>query len=115
MSSNLMRIRLDATKVRPRYLHLQLAFDAVLRTQIRRSINTGGRDVANAAVLNSLKFAWPTPDEQDQIIEAAGMLDAQIRSFKEELLKLRLQKAGLMQDLLTGKVSVAPLLKGAAA
>ncbi len=27
--------------------------------------------------------------------------------------KLRLQKAGLMQDLLTGKVSVVPLLENA--
>jgi type I restriction enzyme S subunit len=115
MSSNLMRIRLDVTKVRPRFLHLQLAFNAVLRTQVRRSINSGGRDVANAAVLNSLKFAWPTPYEQDQIIVAAGKLDAENGFLKEGLLKLRLQRLGLMQDLLTGKVSVAPLLEGVAA
>lgn len=114
MSSNLMRIRLDATKVRPHYLHLQLAFNAVLRSQVRRSINSGGRDVANAAVLNSLKFAWPNPGEQDLIIEAAGKLDAQSSFLKERLLKLRLQKSGLMQDLLTGKVSVAPLLEAVA-
>lgn len=115
MSSNLMRIRLDATKVRPRYLYLQLAFDSILRTQIRRSINTGGRDVANAAILNSLRFAWPAPNEQDQIIEVAGKLNAQVGFLKEELLKLRLQKSGLMRDLLTGKVSVVPLLESVAA
>ncbi|MCX5579638.1 restriction endonuclease subunit S [Kaistia terrae] len=115
MSSNLMRIRLNATRVNPRYLYLQLAFDVVLRAQIRRSINTGGRDVANAAVLNSLKFAWPSPDEQGQFIEVAGKIASQIRSSKEEFLKLRLQKSGLMQDLLTGKISVAPLLESAAA
>lgn len=115
MSSNLMRIRLDARKVRPHYLHLQLAFDAALRGQIRRSINSGGRDVANAAVLNSLKFVWPTPEEQDLIIEAAAKLNAESRLFKEDLRKLRIQKSGLMQDLLTGKVSVAPLLEGVAA
>lgn len=115
MSSNLMRIRLDATKARPHYLHLQLAFNAVVRTQVRRSVNSGGRDVANAAVLNSLKFPWPSPSEQDQIIDVAGKLNAQRGFLKQELLKLHRQKSGLMQGLLGGKVSIAHLLEAVAA
>ena len=42
-----------------------------------------------------------------------GVYDAcegELVSKRQALLKLRLQKSGLMQDLLTGKVSVAPLL-----
>lgn len=113
MSSNLMRIRLDWRNVRSAYLHLQLSFDAVLRSQIRRSINSGGRDVANAAILNALKFAWPLPDEQDRICEIARALETEADKRKAALSKLRLQKSGLMQDLLTGNVSVAPLLERA--
>ncbi|WP_116969211.1 restriction endonuclease subunit S [Blastomonas sp. UPD001] len=115
MSSNLMRIRLDWKNIRATYLHLQLSFDAVLRNQIRRSINSGGRDVANAAILNALKFAWPLTDEQDRICEIAQTLETETEKRKAALLKLRLQKSGLMQDLLTGKVSVAPLLEQVAA
>jgi type I restriction enzyme S subunit len=115
MSSNLMRIRLDWSRVRPAYLHLQLSFDVALRDQVRRSINSGGRDVANAAVLNSLKFAWPMPDEQDRICKIARAHEIEAERHKAGLAKLHLQKSGLMQDLLTGNVSVALLLESAPA
>jgi type I restriction enzyme S subunit len=82
-----------------------------LRSQIRRSINTGGRDVANAAVLNSLRFAWPTPAEQDRICNLNANIQNEMNSRGIMLAKLRLQKSGLMQDLLTGTVSAASLLE----
>ena len=111
MSSNLMRIRLDWTKVRPSYLHLQLSFDPVLRNQIRRSINSGGRDVANAAILNALRFAWPLPDEQDRACEISQTLEAEMEKRREELAKLRFQQSGLRQDLLVGKAPVTASLE----
>ena len=106
MSSNLMRITLDANLVRPDYLQMQLAFDSRLKAQIRAQVNSGGRDVANSAVLSKLRFAWPDFDEQDRIISLSNRASEVLRDESRNVEKLQKQKLGLMQDLLTGKVQM---------
>ena len=106
MSSNLMRIAVDATLVRPDFLQMLLAGDARVKAQIRMLVNSGGRDVANSDVLNRLRFAWPSPGEQDRIIAACDRVVARVNGESRRLVKLQAKKLGLMQDLLTGKVPV---------
>lgn len=79
--------------------------------------NTLGNAVQgiNLRDVKSMQVPVPPPIEQAEI---AARLTAHRRyssAMLSELDALRLQKAGLMQDLLTGKVSVAPLLEVAAA
>ncbi|WP_434150448.1 restriction endonuclease subunit S [Methylocaldum gracile subsp. desertum] len=59
----------------------------------------------------------PTPDVDEQQRLVAEVLAAKQRQEAEEsqLQKLSLLKAGLMDDLLTGRVRVTPLLEGGAA
>ncbi len=106
MSSNLMRIAVNESLLRPDYLQMQLASDSRFKSQIRASVNSGGRDVANSEVLNRLRFAIPVPDEQDRIIAMANQLTQRMRAELRKVAKLQTQKLGLMQDLLTGKVPV---------
>lgn len=106
MSSNLMRIAVDDTQLRPDYLQMQLAGDARVKTQIRASVNSGGRDVANSEVLNRLRFALPDPNEQDRIIARSNQLADRLNTEMKRVAKQQAEKAGLMQDLLTGKVAV---------
>ena len=106
MSSNLMRIAVNATLLRPDYLQMQLASDSRVKSQIRASVNSGGRDVANSEVLNRLRFAMPSPEEQDRIINRANRLAQHMSAEVRRVAKLQTQKLGLMQDLLTGKVPV---------
>jgi type I restriction enzyme S subunit len=106
MSSNLMRIALDANLVRPDYLQMQLAGDSRVKAQIRSQVNSGGRDVANSAVLSRLRFAWPDPAEQDRIISRALLEERSLQAERRKTEKLQQQKLGLMQDLLTGRVPV---------
>ena len=106
MSSNLMRIAVNQTLLRPDYLQMQLASDSRVKAQIRASVNSGGRDVANSEVLNRLRFAIPKPDEQDRIIGMADRLAQRMNAEMRRVAKLQTQKLGLMQDLLNGKVSV---------
>jgi type I restriction enzyme S subunit len=54
-------------------------------------------------------------NEQFKIASVLKAADDRLEEEKTILSKLRLQKSGLMQDLLTGQVSVAPLLEGVAA
>lgn len=106
MSSNLMRITLDPNQVRPDYLQMQLAGDSRIKAQIRAQVNSGGRDVANSAVLSRLRFAWPDPNEQDRIINCVLVHERALKTERRSAEKLQKQKLGLMHDLLTGRVSV---------
>lgn len=106
MSSNLMRIAVDDKKLRPDYLQMQLAGDSRVKAQIRASVNSGGRDVANSEVLDRLRFAFPQPNEQDRIIGRASQLANRLNAEMRRVTKLQTEKLGLMQDLLTGKVAV---------
>lgn len=106
MSSNLMRISLNPCLVEPRYLQSQFASDFRLKAQIRTSVNSGGRDVANGQILNKLLFVWPPHDEQILALTRMQALDSYRRTLVSRVAKLRAQKQGLMQDLLTGRVPV---------
>jgi type I restriction enzyme S subunit len=110
MSSNLMRISIDPSRLLPSLLHAQLRHSSRLRKRMSQLVNSAGRDVANSAVLLALDFAVPPPSEQSQIIEAISAVELTLKSEEEQLDKLCLQKSGLMDDLLSGGVCVTPLL-----
>lgn len=112
MSSNFMRISVDSEKARPRLLQLLLASSILVRKQIRMTVNSAGRDVANSAVLMALQFPWPLPYEQDQIIDMVESAERQVAIEQAQLQKLLIVKEGLVHDLLTGRVRVTPLLQG---
>lgn len=111
MSSNLMRISLDQSEVIPFFAYLNLLTERTAQ-QTRRSVNASGREVANTAILRSLEFPWPPFDEQREIVKLFLSLDNETHSWHGHLGKLSRLKTGLMQDLLTGRVPVTPLLKG---
>jgi type I restriction enzyme S subunit len=112
MSSNLMWISLDPATANPYFLWLNLSGSSATKSQIRRSVNAGGREVANGSVLRSLRFPWPSATEQGRIVGEVQALRERERSCRATLEKLRLLKQGLMDDLLTGRVRV-PLASGA--
>lgn len=89
MSSNLMRISLDKELAQPYFLQNQLSFDSRIKKQIRCKVNSGGRDVANSEILNSLLFIWPGFKEQKQIINAANTLNARISTERNILQQLK--------------------------
>lgn len=60
--------------------------------------------------VRELKVALPLLGEQRAILERTRAVDAEIGKNAAMLDKLRLQKFGLMDDLLTGRVPVTPLL-----
>lgn len=69
----------------------------------------------NLQDLRPLPIALPCKFEQDNIAEKYESIRLRIDAEKNTLDKLRHQKAGLMDDLLTGRVRVTPLLESAAA
>lgn len=110
MSSNFMRISCDHAKARPHFLQLLLSSSVLVRGQLRTTVNSAGRDVANSAVLMGLSFPWPSPREQDEILHRVHAIGQRLIQEQAELKKLLDGKSGLMDDLLTGRVRVTPLL-----
>jgi type I restriction enzyme S subunit len=60
----------------------------------------------NNAVMGRVFFPCPTPSEQSEISTRLSKSEREIDSLKKHAEKFKLQKLGLMQDLLTGKVPV---------
>ena len=106
MSSNLMRIHIDNKIMLPEILQLQLSSFNQIKKQIRCKVNSGGREVANSEILNSLLFICPDSNEQERIIKSSSLIGKKIEDEFRFLHKLRLKKSGLMHDLLTGEVPV---------
>lgn len=114
ISSNFMRISCDSEKARPHFLQMLLSKSPVIRNQLRTTVNSAGRDVANSAVLMGLSFMWPSLAEQDEILKRVRAISERMMAEESELIKRQSEKSALMDDLLTGRVRVTPLLEAAA-
>jgi type I restriction enzyme S subunit len=60
--------------------------------------------------LSQYPFVYPKKAEQEEIVRRMRAAQERLNGELESLNKLRLQKFGLMDDLLTGRVRVTPLL-----
>jgi type I restriction enzyme S subunit len=115
MSSNFMRISTNSACANPHFLQLLLAHSHATRQQMRATINSGGRDVANSAILMGLRFPIPNSAEQSEIVSRVTVINDKITAEVTHLMKVKATKVALMDDLLTGRVRVTPLLAGASA
>ena len=103
--SNMMRLKVDSATVLPRLL-----FEWLRGQQARRFIhggaNASNQSSVNQGVLNPLPIPLPNITEQSLLAKRIEGLDQRYAIEHAGLEKLRRQKLGLMQDLLTGKVQV---------
>lgn len=96
----------------PRYLCLQMR-DARFRNEVFK-VATGGANInVNQASLKKLAVVLPDRSEQEEVIARERAIDDRLELETQALEKLRAEKAGLLDDLLTGRVRVTPLLAGA--
>lgn len=103
--------RLRAKEINPIFAWAWLN-SQITRTYWRHHCRTSsGLNTINQTLLKALPIVVPDLAEQQRIIDVILGHYAQLRTEEAYLNKLRRLKTGLMQDLLTGKVSVAPLLE----
>jgi type I restriction enzyme S subunit len=67
----------------------------------------------NVGEMKQLLIALPSLVEQQQIVSIGTHQDSLLSAEQQAVEKLRLVKSGLMEDLLTGRVRVTPLIKDA--
>jgi type I restriction enzyme S subunit len=105
---HIIRVAIDHAKCHPTYLYA-LFNSASAKSQVDQSKGRGTREGINSEQIASLKFALPKLDEQHESVARISSIDTSISSESVLLEKLQLEKVGLMDDLLTGRVRVTPL------
>jgi type I restriction enzyme S subunit len=109
---HIIRVAVDRDRCEPVYLHA-LFNSHQSKGQVDQEKGRGTREGINSKQIASLRFALPQIAEQRMLV--AHMAALQVTMDQESLFvaKLRLKKQGLMDDLLTGRVRVTPLLAAA--
>ena len=113
ISRDIARVRPDAS-VRASYL-CQLLRSPVGQRILALAQVGSTRAELSIAPLRRLRFPVPSLVEQELIERTLEGHDSLVRKECSDLSKLRATKFGLMDDLLTGRVRVTPLLEAAAA
>lgn len=110
LNSGIFVVRAKNENVVPEYLYYLLNsfnFDMFLN-----NILTGSTiKHLNQEHFYKYYFKAPTPTKQREIVEQLTTIDERIQTERDYLVKLTNTKKGLMQDLLTNKVSVKALLQ----
>jgi type I restriction enzyme, S subunit len=114
-SKHLWTMTFDQSKVLPKLVCWQMCHAPWVHSHFRAKSQGGIMDAIQSSTLKQMRLPKPTLPEQQQILAAYEVATSHLKQMREECAKLGLQKSGLMQDLLTGKVSVATLLESATA
>jgi type I restriction enzyme S subunit len=80
------------------------------KNQIWTLIAGGNREGLNFQQIRSIRLPWPQKDERTEIVRLIDTASTALSQNCNQLLKLKRLKTGLMRDLLSGRVSVEPLL-----
>lgn len=112
--SNMMRLRVRTTVVRPEFLFVWLKMPAARRLIEAWSYSSNQTSI-NQRAFKSIPCPRPPIEEQDEIVERLGAHDRAILQERDTLRKLRLLKAGLDADLLTGRVRTTVVAEAAEA
>lgn len=110
LGQRMMMYRPDADVLKSEFMLIALLSDPVQKSLLDLA---GGSTVGHVKVgdIRKLRIPIPSLHEQAQIIEAYAAMDVRLSSEEALIAKLRQNKSGLMDDLLTGRVRVTPLLE----
>ncbi|MCF7965221.1 MAG: restriction endonuclease subunit S [Methylobacter tundripaludum] len=105
-SKHLWTMTFDEKKVFPELVCWQLNYAPWVLAWFRRESQGAVMDAIQSSTLRTLRLPVPDINEQKLILKRYLTCHSKITSEQNKLEKLKKQKAGLMQDLLTGKVPV---------
>lgn len=112
INQHIALVRPNLGAVNPRFVGHYLA-SPVAQVYISKLNDAGAKAGLNLPTIRGLLTARPKHTEQNLIAERLDGIDNRIQNATRESAKLRDLKFGLMDDLLTGRVRVTPLLQEA--
>lgn len=107
--------RLRALRLHPGFSLYWMNSNGVRAFWRNEAATSSGLNTINRSKLDRVLVAVPSEKEQLRIVEAGEAVNRRMAEESNQLIKLQAQKSGLMDDLLTGRVRVTPLLESAAA
>jgi type I restriction enzyme, S subunit len=111
---HIIRVAVDPERCVPKFLYA--AFNShVVQNQVDREKGRGTREGVSGEALKCFRLPIPPHTEQERISFVLTQHAAASHAQIETLRKFIKQKTALMQDLLTGKVRVTPLLEATGA
>lgn len=102
----------DATQVVAGFMPVVLNWEPMRRYADRVALGNAQKTIT-LGELSLYPFVCPTRAEQEEIVRRLGTMQGKLAAELQLMEKLQLQKEGLMDDLLTGRVRVTPLLQEA--
>lgn len=109
ITADILRFRVDKNKYRPSWVSHCINETAVVK-QVETITAGVTRPKVTLRDARELQLRIPPVLEQDRILERLDAMGEKIRLESDQLAKLKAEKMGLMDDLLTGRVRVTPLL-----
>jgi len=109
-SKHTWTISLDQSKYSPYLAMLQVNYSDWVLRHFSKDQQGGTMSAIRSETIRSTMLPVPPRYEQDGVEAILTELSTRLREEQTMLEKLRLQKSGLMDDLLTGRVPVTPLL-----
>jgi type I restriction enzyme, S subunit len=109
INQHIALIRPKTDEVEPHWLANYLAGHR-MQKWLSNINESGAKAGLNLPQVRSLPVTRPPRPEQEMIAEMFTLMDKQLAETESNANKLKSLKRGLMQDLLTGRVSVDPLL-----
>ncbi|WP_257387601.1 restriction endonuclease subunit S [Tahibacter caeni] len=113
LSQRVIALRFNTGVVLNDFAFWQMQSNEFQQAMVRRSTGSTATGIQRAELVK-LHFKAPPLQEQSLIAERLASLEHKLESERLALAKQVQQKAGLVDDLLTGRVRVTPLLEGQA-
>jgi type I restriction enzyme S subunit len=111
INQHIALVRPNFKAINPRFIGHYLG-GPVSQAYISKLNDGGAKAGLNLPTIRGLLTVVPIREEQDMIAARLDEIDKRIQNALLECVKLQELKAGLMDDLLTGRVRVTPLLEG---
>jgi len=109
INPRLMRLRPNPRIADPEFVGLLVSSNAFV-SQVIANAGGGTMPVINKRIISAILVPVVPLNEQQEILRRKNAVDERISCESAALRKLKAQKSGLMDDLLTGRVRVTPLL-----
>lgn len=114
VTADIVRLRLKLDSVRSDWMALFMNSQVVIK-QVEQITAGVTRPKVTLRDVRNLMILLPNVEEQDRILERFHWAELRIQNEEGLVQKLSDQKSALMNDLLTGRVRVTPLIDPAAA
>lgn len=112
ITANLLKLSPERSVTQPRWL-MHTFLSAAFQERLDAACSATTIKTIQIPALLAIQIATPGLPEQKTISARLSALDSKLAMELASLYKLKIKKSGLMDDLLTGRVRVTPLLEGA--